>query len=251
MTALWHSTILLFGILIGSFLNVCIYRIPRGASVAFPPSHCTKCNHPLKIRDIIPMISYIILQGKCRYCGETISPQYPLIEVLNGLFYVFLFNIFSFSFLFISYAILISLLIVVTWIDLRHQVIPDEVMIFGFIFSLFLHLFHEARFIFNHGIPGFFIGGGVLLLIALLTNGAMGGGDIKLMAMLGFWLGWKNIILIIFFSFFIGAVVSVTLILTKTKRRKDYIPFGPFIALATVTTVFWGESMVKWYFHAF
>ena len=251
MTASGYNIILLLGILTGSFLNVCIYRIPKGASVAFPPSHCTKCNHPLKIRDLIPMISYMILQGKCRYCGETISLQYPLIEVLNGLFYVFLFKIFGFSFLFISYAILISLLITVTWIDFQHQVIPDEVIIFGFVFSLFFHLFHDAHFIFRNGILGFFIAGGVFLLIALMSNGAMGGGDIKLMTMLGFWLGWKNITLIILLSFFIGAVVSIVLIITKIKRSKDYVPFAPFIALATVITVFWGKSIVNWYFHVF
>ena len=238
--------ILTLGLLIGSFLNVCIHRIPRGESISFPPSHCPKCSTNLKPIDLIPVISFIWTRGKCRYCSEKISMRYPLVEILNALIYLILYIKFSMSILFIKYAILASILIVISFIDYDHQIIPDEVIIFGIILSFIIHIIHNFRGDMLNGLIGLIIGGGLFLIIALVTN-AMGGGDIKLMGMLGFSLGYKYILLITLLSFIIGAVVSLILIYFKIKSRKDFIPFGPFIAMAAFTTIYYGDEIINWY----
>lgn len=238
--------ILTLGLLIGSFLNVCIYRIPRGESISFPPSHCPKCSNNLKPIDLIPVLSFIWTRGKCRYCGEKISRRYPLVEILNSVIYLILYLKFSMSILFIKYAILASILIVISFIDYDHQIIPDEIIIFGIILSFMPHIIDNCKVNILNGTIGLLIGGGLFLIIALITN-AMGGGDIKLMGMLGFSLGYKYILLITLLSFIIGAVVSLILIGIKIKSRKDFIPFGPFIAMATLVTIYSGDEIINWY----
>jgi len=244
------SFIFLLGIIIGSFLNVCIGRIPFGKSIAYPPSHCPKCSTYLKPIDLIPIGSYLLLRGKCRYCGEKISPQYPLIELMNGIIYCLLFLKFGWTSTFLKYAIFSSLLMVISLIDYEHKIIPDGLIIFGFIIGAFFLIINFKGSLLN-GILGFLIGGSIFLLIALVTNGAMGGGDIKLMAVIGFWFGWKYILLIMLLSFVLGAVVSIFLLLLKIKKRKDEIPFGPFIALAAFITLYFGQEMMFWYMTKF
>lgn len=238
--------ILTLGLLIGSFLNVCIYRIPRGESISFPPSHCPKCSNNLKPIDLIPVLSFIWTKGKCRYCSEKISRRYPLVEILNSAIYLILYLKFSMSILFIKYAILASILIVISFIDYDHQIIPDEIIIFGIILSFIPHIVDNFKVNILNGLIGLLIGGGLFFIIAIITN-AMGGGDIKLMGMLGFSLGYKYILLITFLSFIIGAVVSLILIGIKIKSRKDFIPFGPFIAMATLVTIYCGDEIINWY----
>ncbi|SHH46325.1 prepilin peptidase [Tepidibacter thalassicus] len=234
------------GLLIGSFLNVCIYRIPIGKSIAYPPSHCPKCRANLKPIDLIPLISFLWTRGRCRYCSNKISMKYPLVEILNAVIYLTLYLKFSLSILFVKYSILSSILIVVSFIDIEREIIPDEIVIFGLIYSFVLHTLYNFKGNLLNGTIGLVIGGGIFLIIALATN-AMGGGDIKLMGMLGFILGYKNIILVTFLSFIIGAVVSLVLIALKIKGRKDFIPFGPFIAMATLVTVYYGSEIISWY----
>ncbi|RKD34591.1 prepilin peptidase [Thermohalobacter berrensis] len=234
-------------LLIGSFLNVCIYRIPRGKSISYPPSHCPKCDTRLKPLDLIPVISYIFYRGKCRYCGEKISLQYPLIEILTAIIYILLFLKYGLTITFIKYATLSSLLLVISVIDYQHKIIPDKLNIFGLITGfIFISLYNFKIGLIN-GTIGLLIGGGLFLLIAVLTKGAMGGGDIKLMAVIGLWMGWKYIILISLLSFVFGAIISLLLLLFKIKDRKDYIPFGPFIALATFVTILYGSEIIQYY----
>lgn len=247
----WSTTIILYGILIGSFLNVCIYRIPRNESIAFPPSHCTTCGNPLKIKDLIPVFSYLSLKGKCRYCREKISLQYPIVELFNAMIHLILFMKFGISLVFAKYALLSSLLIIVFFIDLTHQIIPDGIILLGLAASIVWLVFHIGDVSWISGIIGFLLGGGLFLLIALVTHGAMGGGDIKLMGMLGLYLGWEHILLITFFSFIIGAIVSMLLIFCKLKGRKDYIPFGPFIGIAALLSIFFGNAIIQWYIMRF
>ena len=242
------KNIFILGIFIGSFLNVCIYRIPRKESISFPPSHCPACSHRLGVVDLFPVLSYVFLRGKCRYCGSKISIRYPLVELLNALLILILYLKFGLTIVFLKYAILTSLLIVVSFIDYDHTIIPDELVIFGMITGFILQIVYHFRSNFIHGLFGLFIGGGLFLLIALLTNGAMGGGDIKLMGMLGFYLGWKSIILITLLSFVVGAVVSLFLMALKLKGRKDYIPFGPFIGIASYIVMLYGTEIMNWYF---
>lgn len=238
--------ILLLGLSIGSFLNVCIYRIPEKKSIAFPPSHCPSCSHNLNALDLIPLLGYVINKGKCRYCGAKISLQYPLVELLTGIAFLVLFNKFFLSVEFLKYAVVTSLLIVITVIDLERQEIPDELIIFGLIAGLLINLYHiKAHMVL--GILGFMLGGGLFLIIAMVTNGAMGGGDIKLMAVLGLFFGWKYVIMIALFSFIIGAIVSLLLVAFKIKGRKDFIPFGPFIAAAAILVVFYGTEILQIY----
>ncbi len=238
--------ILTLGLLIGSFLNVCIHRIPKKESISFPPSHCPKCSTNLKPIDLIPVISFIWTRGKCRYCSDKISMRYPTVELLNALIYLILYLKFSITILFIKYAILSSILIVITFIDYDLQIIPDEIVIFGIIISFIIHISYNFKGNMWDGLIGLLIGGGLFLIIALVTN-AMGGGDIKLMGMLGFSLGYKYILLITLLSFIIGAVASLILIFLKIKSRKDFIPFGPFIAIATLATIYCGDEIVNWY----
>lgn len=236
--------VLTLGLLIGSFLNVCIYRIPRKQSIAYPPSHCPKCDESLKPVDLIPVISYFLNKGKCKYCGDKISLQYPTVELLNGLIYLFLYFEFGLSIIFIKYIILSSLLLVISFIDYKLKIIPNQLVIFGSIIGLALNIvnFNQS---FLTGIVGMVIGGGIFLIIALV--GPMGGGDIKLMAMLGLFFGWQLILLITFLSFIIGALVSVVLLAFKIKSRKDEIPFGPFISMAAMIAIIYGDQIIEWY----
>lgn len=245
--------IIALGLLIGSFLNVCIWRIPREESIAYPGSHCPKCNTTLKPIDLIPVFSFLVYKGKCRYCGVKISMQYPLIELMHAMIYLFLYYRYGYSLEFIEYAILSSLIIVISFIDMYHQIIPDGLILFGFVFAFIFNVhsfFMDFTNLYN-SIVGLLIGGGFFLLIAIVTNGAMGGGDIKLMGMLGFWLGWKWILLIMFLSFVIGGIISVGLVISKKKGRKDMIPFGPFIGLATLMTVYYGNDIIYYYTNYF
>ncbi|PAB58510.1 prepilin peptidase [Anaeromicrobium sediminis] len=241
--------ILTIGLVIGSFLNVCIYRIPKEESIAYPPSHCPKCNNYLKSIDLIPIFSYLFNRGKCRYCGETISLQYPLVELLNGIIYLLLYLKFGLSIFFVKYGILASLLIVISFIDYKLKIIPDECNLFGIIVSGAFIIFNNFSLLsLKDSILGLVLGGGIFLLIAIIT-GAMGGGDIKLMGVLGFAFGWKGILLITLLSFVIGAIISILLILLRLKHRKDEIAFGPFISVSTLVTILYGKGIIKWYIH--
>ncbi|OPJ56333.1 prepilin peptidase [Alkalithermobacter paradoxus] len=239
--------VFIFGSLIGSFLNVCIYRIPKGESIAYPPSSCTDCNNKLKLLDLIPIVSYILLKGRCRYCKSKISIKYPLIEFMNGIIYLMLFIRFGLSILTIKYFIISSILVVVTFIDYKYQIIPDGLIIFGLISIFIMHILDNFHIGFINSILGMLIGGGSFLTIALITKGAMGGGDVKLMALLGFALGPWNILLNIFLSFIIGAIICLILLVFGIKTRKDYIAFGPFIAIACFITICYGNEIISWY----
>lgn len=238
---------ILIGLLIGSFLNVCIYRIPEGGSIAYPSSHCQTCKTSLKPVDLIPVLSYLFYKGRCRYCGEKISVQYPVVEFLNAIIYLFLYLQFGFTLKMIGLAILCSLLIVIAFIDFKLQIIPDELIVFGIAAGLLWNIGHWNLSFFLNGLIGLAIGGGLFLIIAILSGGAMGGGDIKLMGVLGLWFGWKLILLTMLLSFVIGAVLSVLLLLLKIKKRKDTIPFGPFIAIGAFIAIYYGNEILDFY----
>lgn len=244
--------IFLLGTIIGSFLNVCIYRMPIKQSIVLPHSYCPRCNIRLKALDLVPVLSFLFLGRKCRYCEDKISYRYPLIEFFNGLIYLFLYLKFGFSLVFVEYSILCSILIVVAIIDYNHKIIPDNINIFGILCAIAFHIINFSNFfnLFQYFF-GFIIGGGFLLSIAIISKGGMGGGDIKLMAMLGLWLGWKFTLLTLFLSFFLGGLISIVLVLFEIKGRKDMIPFGPFIVLATMVTVFYGNNIINYYIMTF
>lgn len=239
------------GIIIGSFLNVCIYRIPRDQSIVYPSSHCCSCNISLKLLDLIPIFSYLFLKGKCRYCGAKISSRYPLLECLTGIIYSLLFLKYGLSPTFFFYILLASILLCIAFIDYDHQIIPDRLLILGFItglcYKIVLFSFAEQPIEILNSFLGFFLGGGFFFLIATISNGGMGGGDIKLIAILGFWFGWKDIILISLLSFIIGSIIAILLLMMRLKTRKDAIPFGPFIVSSVLFIMLYKDLILSWY----
>lgn len=245
--------IIAYGLIIGSFLNVCIYRIPREESIAWPGSHCPTCNHSLKWYDNIPLVSYLTLKGKCRYCKTPISTQYPIVESLNALLYITMYLKFSFSVDFIFYSLISSVLLAIIFIDFKEMIIPDSLVLS----ILVLSGINKSVNYFVYGLSpdlfgsilGMLIAGGLFLAIVMLSRGGMGGGDVTLIGALGFVLGVKYILLNIFLSFVLGAIISVFLLAAKIKTRKDPIPFGPFIALGFFMTVLMGQSIINWYFN--
>src|SRR3990172_1815822 len=241
--------IALLGAAIGSFLNVCIRRIPAGESLVFPASHCPKCNHSIRFYDNIPIISYLALRGRCRNCREGISLQYPLVELLTAIMALLLFWKFGLTLKFLFSFVLACALIVITFVDFERQIIPDIITLPG------IPLFFLAA-VFAMGIPwleaalGFLIGGGILYAIAfgyeLITKReGMGGGDIKLLAMLGAFFGWKSLFFILLVSSFLGAIVGISVILIKGKDMRYAVPFGPFLSLAALAYIFWGDEFIR------
>lgn len=242
----------IFGTLIGSFLNVVVYRLPREESLSFPPSHCPTCSKRLQFYDLIPIISYLGLRGKCRSCGNRISIQYPIVEAITGLLFLMTVYTFGLRLETIQYIVIIGMLIPIFLIDYEHYIIPDglNMGIFAVAVSVVLIQILTGEKQWNeflYHIFGMLIGGGFFLFIAVVTDGAMGGGDIKIMAALGFLFGVKSTLLLMFFSFVIGGILSVILLVLKIKKRKDPIPFGPFICLSALITIFWGNQILEWY----
>jgi len=241
----------LFGALIGSFLNVCIYRLPRRESITWPGSHCPKCSHPIAWYDNIPILSYLALAGRCRHCTVPISFRYPLVEILNAAGYVSLLWFFGRSWVAVAYGLLYSALLVVAGTDLSHKIIPNAVTLPGIVLGLVC-----ATTIlplgFLNSLLGILIGGGILWLLAwvspyLFGKEGMGGGDIKLLAMIGAFLGWKPALMTIMVGSFLGSLVGVTLIAVQVIKREDYIPFGPFLVCGALVALFFGQFILDWY----
>ncbi len=243
--------IFVLGLIVGSFSNVCIYRIPRNESLIYPASHCPKCRTKISPIDNIPLLSYILLKGKCRNCGSKISIQYPVVEFLTGLIYLIIYLIYGLSIQSLVYIILSSALIIIAFIDLHEQIVPDVISLPGIVVGFILS-FIVPYISFINSALGALVGGGIILIIAwvgsiIFKKEAMGGGDVKLAAMIGAFLGWRYTIISLFLGFFLGALTGIILIMTKIKKREDAIPFGPFIALGSIITLLWGEKILSWY----
>lgn len=236
----------IYGLLVGSFLNVCIYRLPLARSVVFPRSYCYTCNNTLRTRDLIPIISYLALRGRCHFCGAQFSIRYAFVELLTGLFFSWCFIVFGLSSLSIVAQVFASFLIIITFIDIDHQLILDKVLIWFAGAGVIINLFTGQVAIWDM-LMAALVGGGVMLVIAVITRGGMGGGDIKFLAALGLWLGLKLTVLTLFLSFVIGGVGGALLLLFRIKKRKDFIPFGPFIAIGAFVSLLYGEPIIQWY----
>jgi leader peptidase (prepilin peptidase) / N-methyltransferase len=239
------------GAIIGSFLNVCIVRLPRGESLIRPASHCPQCNAPIKFYDNIPLISYIILRGTCRHCKKRISVQYPVVEALTGLMTLALFMKYGPTVQFLLLLLFSSALLIITFIDLAHQIIPDAISIPGIPCGLGASLLIPTVS-WQESLLGILVGGGILLFVAvgykwITRRDGMGGGDIKLLAMMGAWLGWKAIPFIILASSLIGLLVGGGSGLLIKKGLRTKIPFGPFLAIASLIYIFFGPEIIRWY----
>jgi len=251
----------LFGLAIGSFLNVCIYRLPLKQSIVTPPSGCPGCGGKIRFYDNIPILSYIILRGKCRDCREPISIRYPLVELLTGLLSLSLFTYcYPDYYLYIALFMFTCSLIVVTFIDLSHQIIPDIISIpgifAGLIVAILFNVFSFYPIAWHDSLIGILLGGGILYIVAagfekLTGKEGMGGGDVKLLAMIGAWMGWRAIPMIILISSLTGSIIGAASLLLAGKGLRTRIPFGPFLVLGTLVYLFFGIKIQNYYLGLF
>jgi leader peptidase (prepilin peptidase)/N-methyltransferase len=242
----------MLGLAVGSFLNVCIYRIPLKKSIVNPPSSCPQCGERIRFYDNIPLISYIVLLGRCRKCGKPISIGYPLVELIMGLLSLCLFVKYKLSHQYFLFLVFSASLIVISFIDLRHQIIPDIISIPGIAIGLLISLiFRDITW--YDSLIGIIGGGGILYLVAhvfamLTGKEGMGGGDIKLLAMIGAWMGWLPLPFIIIISSLTGAVIGGLSLLFTRQGLRAKIPFGPFLTLGALVYLFLGNELLLWYF---
>ena len=258
----------IFGSIIGSFLNVCIYRLPREESIAYPRSHCTSCDQSISFYNNIPILSYLFLNGKCSNCKSKISPRYPIVEILTGL--LFLATVWSFGLTTqtLFYLIFLSSIVAITFIDLEHMIIPNVITYPGIIVGILYNALKtdwdnssESISKFSFGIQDFFsllnelpilnslfgviLGGGILLVIAysyeiIKKRQGMGMGDVKLLAMIGAFFGWEGVLFVIFLGSILGSVIGISIIIAKRGDLKYALPFGPFLSIAAVIYIFTG-----------
>lgn len=245
---LLYIIIFLYGIVIGSFLNVCIYRIPKQENIAKVRSHCMQCDHQLKWYELIPLFSYLFQGGKCRVCKSKISVQYPLIEGANGILYVFIFMINGINVDSLLYCLLTSALLVLSVIDFRTYEIPIGINYFIFVLGVICTAVHYTDWL-NHVI-GFFIVSVVLYIIIIVTKGrGIGGGDMKLMAVCGLFLGWKEIILAFLLGCIIGSAVHI--IRMRVSKCDHVLALGPYLSIGVFVSMLWGAQWIAWYFGQF
>ena len=242
--------IFIFGLIIGSFLNVVIYRLPEEKSLVKPRSHCTNCGTTLKVFDLIPIFSYLINKGKCRYCGEKISLQYPLIEFLTAVLFLINYINFGLTIKTIVYLYLIALLIAAAVIDYQRQIIPNKITYAGFISGVFFAI------VFNYisiqtAIIGSLIPALFLLLIILIYPQGMGMGDLKLVAMIGAFTGWQAPLIGVFIGSFIGVIITLPFLIRGKFTAKTKLPFGPLIITGSLIMIFWGEELTNFYLSLF
>jgi len=236
----------IFGLVTGSFLNVVIYRMPRDESIVFPPSHCPECEHELSVRELIPVLSYIIQRGRCRECGGRISIRYPLVEAGTGFLFVFNAHFIADFRAVIAGLFLSSALLAMAVIDINHQILPDKLTLTGlaagFILAFLRPDIHPLS-----AISGVLAGGGFLLAIALASRGGLGGGDIKMMAFVGSFIGPALVMLAIFVGAFLGLIANIPGLISGDMRMKSKLPFGPFLAASSLIMWFFGDTLLAWY----
>ncbi len=240
---------LCFGGVVGSFLNVVILRLPAGASIAYPASHCPACKTPIHWYDNIPVLSYLLLRGRCRACRASISIQYPLVELCMALLSLALYTRFGPSFEYFFYFLFLAALLVIIFIDIHHQIIPDVISLPGIVVG-FGGSFFNAQVTWQQSGIGILTGGGILYAIALgyylLTRReGMGGGDIKLLAMIGAFLGWQSLLFVVFFSSLSGSVVGIIAMIRQGRGGRTRIPFGPFLSIAAMLFLFFQADIFQ------
>ena len=235
------------GLVFGSFYNVVGLRVPLKQSVVKPRSSCPMCKNALSPLELIPVLSYLLQRGKCRSCKAPMSPIYPFMELITGILFAISPFIVGWGTELLFCYIFISLLVIITVSDLAYMIIPDKILIiFASIFIVLQFTIGDRQWL--DILLGAIIGFGLLLLIALVSNGGMGGGDVKLFALLGFILGVKLVLLTFFFSVVYGAVIGMLLMLLRIMKKRQPVPFGPFIAAGALTAYYFGDKIVQWYF---
>ena len=247
--------VFIFGAMIGSFLNVCIVRMPQEKSIAFPRSHCVHCQQLIPWHDNIPLLSYFLLGRKCRYCHKKISARYFVVELVTAGSFVLFYRFFGLHLVLIPYLVFHCGLIVATFVDLEHRIIPDEIsvggMIAGLIFSFLIPQLHDTSLHLwglGRSLWGVLIGGGSIYAMGMLGDflfkkESMGGGDVKLLAMAGAFLGWKMALVTFFIAPFFGAFFGL---IVKLRTKESVIPYGPFLSAGALMSLFWGKEILHW-----
>lgn len=256
----------ILGTVVGSFLNVCIHRLPRGQSIIFPPSHCPNCGKTLGALDLVPLLGYFLLKGKCRYCGELISFRYPLVELITGILFVGIalsFPVAASPLEFAFYILFSCLMIVVFFTDLEHQVVPDSISVSGIFLGLLFNyvkgmFFYEGTGLnpFLSALFGMLLGYLLFYLIgrtgkAFFKKEVMGEGDLYLTAFLGAYLGWQGVLLAVFLAYLLAGAVALVLLVLKKIKMGEYVPFGPALVMGGFLTLFFGKQFVSWYLGLF
>ncbi|OES44649.1 prepilin peptidase [Domibacillus iocasae] len=242
--------IFLYGLILGSFYNVVGLRVPAGKSIVAPRSTCSLCGHQLTARDLVPVFSYILLRGKCRKCGVDISPLYPVTELLTALFFLYSYVLYGWTWTFAAAVLLVSMMMILVVSDLAYMLIPDKILLFFAVLFLILRLIDPLQPWWNSIIgaaAGFFL----LLAVAIVSKGGMGGGDIKLFGLLGFVFGTKLVLLTFFLSCLFGAMVGLFLLFFGIVKKGKPMPFGPFIAMGAFAAFFHGADLIGWYVQFF
>jgi leader peptidase (prepilin peptidase)/N-methyltransferase len=245
----------LLGLCTGSFLNVVIARLPAGRSIAFPGSACPACGKAIAWYDNVPVLSYVLLGRRCRSCRKLISWRYPMVEIACGILFVLAYRRFESGYALASALILLAGLVAITLIDLDHQIIPDVLSVPGIAVGVLFSL-APGGIGWTSSLLGVLIGGGVFLAVivgstVVIGQAGMGVGDVKLGAMIGAFLGWKLILLTVLLSMLIGGPLAVALLVSGRKGRKDPIPFGPFLAVGGLISLFYGDAVIAWYLRQF
>lgn len=233
MQFVMSGLVFVLGLIIGSFLNVCIYRIPRGQSIVFPPSACPSCGRRLTALELIPVAAFIALRGRCRGCGTSISRRYPLVELMTGILFLMVFWKFGFGAATLKWWVLFSVLLTLSMIDLEFQLIPDLISLPGVVAGILLNYSHWAPALF-----GALLGYAVVTAVILLSRGGMGWGDAKLLAMIGAFLGWRGVMVSLFGGSLLGSVVGIILLTSRRIDRKTPMPFGPYLSLGALIFFF-------------
>lgn len=240
----------IFGLVLGSFYNVVGLRIPKKESIVIPPSHCVSCNRRLSAIDLIPVFSYVFLKGKCRTCGVKVSPIYAITELATGLLFAFATWTIGLTWELFVALVFISLLVIINVSDIAYMLIPDKILLF------FLPLLMISRIVspldpWWDSIVGAAVGFGLLLLIAVVSKGGMGGGDIKLFLLIGLVLGTVKTLLTLFLASVIGMIVGMIVLKIQGKGRKTPLPFGPYIVIAAIIVYFYGQQLMDLYINLF
>ncbi|TET42371.1 MAG: prepilin peptidase [Dehalococcoidia bacterium] len=255
MEALYIVVAAVLGMLVGSFLNVCIDRLPRNESIVNPPSHCEACDHRLTIKDLVPLFSFLRLKGRCRYCQASIPQRLFWVELSTAIIFAFLYWSYGLSLEVGIMTFYACLFIVFSVVDLKHGLILNKVLYPGMVVALLIAiLLPQPPWIpqlWVHGLLNFVLGGAigfvVFLLLALISRGGIGFGDVKLAALIGLATGFPLVFLALILGAILGGIAAIILLATKKKGRKEAIPFGPFLAVAAMVTLLWGNSILNWY----
>jgi len=249
---IFYLILFILGLLVGSFLNVVIYRFPRQLSVISPRSSCPACEQPLQVKDLVPVLSYLLLRGRCRYCGDSIGIRYSLVELATAVLFVAVPWYQEVTLGAATNLFLLCLLLVISLIDIDFRRIPNVLLGIGLGTGVLLRLVDSiwgtmpwAEWA-DAGL-GMLVGGGVMLVIFILGKGGMGAGDFKLMIMVGFFVGLHGVLLVLLLGFLLGGGFAVIMLMLRRLTRKDMVPFGPFLSLAVVIEVFWGSQILAWY----